>query len=101
VRGELGRGGRYMAGDAYAGAGGEPSTGFTLYLDTVIRALAPPVRERRLYVPFGVDHPTAVRMRGEGWKTVAGLSPEGDTKAEARRLRCTHILVDGRPTELT
>jgi len=100
VRGELGRGGRYLAGDAYAAAGGEPSTGFTLYLDTVIRALAPPTRERRLYVPFGVDHATGARLRGEGWTTVAGLLPEADTKAEARRLRCTHILVDGRPVEL-
>ena len=92
VRGELGRGGRYMAGDAYAEAGGEASTGFTLYLDTVIRALTPPAAQRRLYLPFGLDHAAAAELRGEGWTTVAGLSPEADAKAEARRLRCTHIL---------
>jgi ATP phosphoribosyltransferase regulatory subunit len=100
VRGELGRGGRYMAGDAYAEAGGEASTGFTLYLDTVIRALTPPAAQRRLYLPFGLDHATAAMRRGGGWMTVAGLSPEADAKAEARRLRCTHILVEGRPTAL-
>lgn len=100
VRGELGRGGRYMAGDAYAEAGGEASTGFTLYLDTIVRALAPPAAQRRLYLPFGLDHATAATLRGEGWTTVAGLALEKDPKAEARRLRCTHILVDGRPTAL-
>jgi ATP phosphoribosyltransferase regulatory subunit len=99
-RGELGRGGRYMAGDAYAEAGGEASTGFTLYLDTVIRALTPPAEQRRLYLPFGLDHAAAAKLRGEGWTTVAGLSPEADAKAEARRLRCTHILVEGRPVAL-
>jgi len=101
VRGELGRGGLYIAGDAYAGAGGEPSTGFTLYLDTVIRALAPPPAPRRLYLPFGIAPAAGAKLRGEGWLTVAGLSPETDTKAEALRLRCTHVLVDGRPVALT
>jgi ATP phosphoribosyltransferase regulatory subunit len=100
VRGELGRGGRYMAGDAYAEAGGEASTSMTLYLDTVSRALTPTAAQRRLYLPFGLDHATAATLRGEGWMTVAGLSPEADAKAEARRLRCTHILVEGRPTAL-
>jgi ATP phosphoribosyltransferase regulatory subunit len=101
VRGELGRGGRYMAGDAYAGAGGEASTGFTLYLDTVLRALPPQPETRRLYVPFGTDHATGAGLRGEGWLTVAGLSPESDAKAEAKRLRCTHVFVDGRPIALS
>jgi ATP phosphoribosyltransferase regulatory subunit len=101
VRGELGRGGRYMAGDAYAAAGGEASTGFTLYLDTVLRALPPQPETRRLYVPFGTDHATGAGLRGEGWLTVAGLSPESDAKAEAKRLRCTHVLIDGRPIALS
>ncbi|HEX2114763.1 MAG TPA: ATP phosphoribosyltransferase regulatory subunit, partial [Alphaproteobacteria bacterium] len=101
VRGELGRGGRYMTGDAYAASGGEASTGFTLYLDTVVRALASPQPQRRLYLDFGTDHAVGAKMRAEGWTTVAGLVPGGDAKTEARRLRCTHILVDGRPVELT
>jgi ATP phosphoribosyltransferase regulatory subunit len=101
VRGELGRGGRYMAGDAYAGAGGEASTGFTLYLDTLIRALVPPKAHRRLYLPFGADPALGAKLRAEGWTTVAGLVREDDTRAESQRLRCTHILVDGRPIELS
>ena len=61
VRGELGRGGRYMAGDAYAAAGGEPATGFTLYIDTLIRALPAPAGARRLYVPLGTAHADVAR----------------------------------------
>lgn len=100
VRGELGRGGRYMAGDAYAAEGGEPSTGFTLYIDTVLRALPPPLVARRLYLPFGIDHTEAARLRGEGWTTVSGLARESDARAEAKRLRCTHILLGGRSIAL-
>jgi ATP phosphoribosyltransferase regulatory subunit len=100
VRGELGRGGRYMAGDAYAAEGGEPSTGFTLYIDTVLRALPAPAGARRLYVPFGAAHADVVRLQGEGWTTVAGLAAESDARAEAKRLRCTHLLAGGRPIEI-
>jgi ATP phosphoribosyltransferase regulatory subunit len=100
VRGELGRGGRYMAGDAYAAEGGEPSTGFTLYIDTVMRAVPAPAGARRLYVPHGTAHKDATKLRDEGWITVAGLSGEADVRAEAKRLRCTHILANGRPAEI-
>ncbi len=100
VRGELGRGGRYMAGDAYAATGGEPSTGFTLYIDTVIRALPAPAGARRLYVPLGIAHADIARLQGEGWITVAGLTGTSDARAEAKRLRCTHLLANGHPVEI-
>jgi ATP phosphoribosyltransferase regulatory subunit len=100
VRGELGRGGRYMAGDAYAAGGGEASTGFTLYIDTVIRALPAPTAARRLYVPLGTSHADVVRWRNEGWIAVAGLTMETDARAEAKRLRCTHLLANGHPVEI-
>lgn len=100
VRGELGRGGRYMAGDAYAAEGGEPSTGFTLYIDTVLRALPAPGAPRRLYVPLGAAPGDVARLRSEGWITVAGLTAESDVRAEAKRLRCTHLFADGRPVEI-
>jgi ATP phosphoribosyltransferase regulatory subunit len=100
VRGELGRGGRYMAGDAYAAEGGEPSTGFTLYIDTVLRALPAPAGARRLYVPLGIAHADVARLRGEGWITVAGLTGDTDARAEAKRLRCTHLLANGHPVEI-
>jgi ATP phosphoribosyltransferase regulatory subunit len=88
VRGELGRGGRYRTGNGE----GEPATGFTLYTDTVLRALPPQPPTPRLYVPLGGDAAAAERCRGEGWATVAGLAPVADAAAEARRLNCGHWL---------
>src|SRR5579883_2016913 len=90
VRGELGRGGRYRTGNG----AGEPATGFTLYADTVLRALPPPEPPRRLYVPAGSSHALAKRLRGEGWVTVDGLVAAADAAVEAKRLGCGHRLQD-------
>lgn len=100
VRGELGRGGRFRAGgEAGSPVGGlrtgEPATGFTLYLDTILRAVPGPAPARRLYLPHGTARDEAARRRAEGWVTVAGLEPVADGKAEAVRLGCTHMLLDG------
>ncbi|HLB80038.1 MAG TPA: ATP phosphoribosyltransferase regulatory subunit, partial [Dongiaceae bacterium] len=91
VRGELGRGGRYLS-DA-----GESLTGFTLYMDTLLRALPPPPPARRLFVPAGAPPAAAARLRREGWVTVAALDPVADARAEARRQGCGHLLEAGRP----
>ncbi len=91
VRGELGRGGRYRVD------GDEPAVGFTLFMDSVMRALPPPVRARRVYLPVGSDPERAAALRDEGWVAVAGLDPCDDPRAEARRLGCDHVLIDGRP----
>ena len=99
VRGELGRGGRYSAGDAFAEAG-EPATGFTLFTDTILRALPPAPPAERLYLPYGTAPDIAAQLRAEGWRTVAGLAPENDPVAEARRLRCSHVFIGGAPTKL-
>ncbi len=95
VRGEMGRGGRY-----HVNGGGEPATGFSLFLDSVLRALPAPAREERLYLPHGTKPAVGAARRDEGWLTVAGLAPEGDADAEAGRLGCTHILRDGKISEL-
>jgi ATP phosphoribosyltransferase regulatory subunit len=97
-RGELGRGGRYLAD----GFGGEPetSTGFTLFMDTVLRAVPPAGDGGRLFLPQGTPAERGRALRAEGWVTVAGLDADGDPDAEARRLGCGHILRDGRAVEL-
>ena len=95
VRGELGNGGRYRAGQA-----GEPATGFTLYTDTVIRAVPAPELPQRVFVPFGADPAAAGRLRAAGLVTVAGLAPVVDAEEEARRLACDHVMVDGEPRPL-
>jgi ATP phosphoribosyltransferase regulatory subunit len=88
ARGELGRGGRYRTGNG----SGEPATGFTLYTDTILRALQPQAAMPRLYIPAGADAAAAARLRSEGWATLAGLDRVKDHAAEAKRLRCSHWL---------
>jgi ATP phosphoribosyltransferase regulatory subunit len=92
VRGELGRGGRYATDGA--GGPGEPATGFTLFMDSVLRALPEPAQPDRVYVPYA-ESDAARRVRADGWPALAGLVPEDDPAAEARRLGCTHLLEDG------
>jgi len=94
VRGELGRGGRYLA------TAGEPATGLTLFLDSVMRAVPPPAPAERLFLPFGTSQPAALAMHEQGWITLAGLEPEGDAAEQARRHACTHLYRNGAPEAL-
>lgn len=98
VRGEIGSGGHYIAGRGIEGQTEEPATGFTLYLDTILRALPEPTVPERVFLPAGTDTATAAALRADGWIAVSGLG-NGDT-AEARRLGCTHIVRDGRAVPL-
>lgn len=86
---ELARGGRYLCGDC------EPATGITLYPDQIIR-LAPPVALRpRLYIPFGTSAADADAARTAGYATIPGLMPHPAPDAEARRMGCSHVFLNG------
>ena len=80
--GELARGGRYLSDHD------EPATGMTLYPDAVRRAALPSARRPRLFLPLGHDRAAAAALRGQGYATVAALSPADAAAA----LRCTHQL---------
>ncbi len=95
--GELGRGGRYQAGDP---AAPEPATGFTLYTDTILRTLPEAAPVWRLFLPLGTSRADARILREEGWITVSALGPVDDWRTEAQRQGCTHILEDGAPRAL-
>ncbi len=86
---ELGRGGRYMSGEA------EPAFGLTLYPDAILRAVPDRAPRQRVLVPPGSGHDAAAELRRDGFVTVAALTPYMDAAEEARRLRCSHILRDG------
>jgi ATP phosphoribosyltransferase regulatory subunit len=94
VRGEIGRGGRYAA------SGGEPATGFTLFMDTIGRAVPEAAAKRRVFLPAGTDARTGQRLRAQGWVTVAALDKDGDARGEAGRLGCTHVFSAGKPVPL-
>jgi ATP phosphoribosyltransferase regulatory subunit len=90
VRGELGRGGRYLTGD------NEAATGFTLYLDTIMQAVTPLKPLPRLLLPLGAAWGEHRAWQGKGYVTVAALGG-GDAKSEAKRMNCSHALADGKP----
>jgi len=95
VRGALGRGGTYaiLSGEA----GSEPATGFSLYPDPLIDALAAAETGRdTLFLPLGHDPAQAERLRAIGWRTVAALSDA----CEPGALGCTHRLQDGEAVKL-
>ena len=91
---ELGRGGRYLSGDA------EPATGLTLYPDAMLRALPPRPARPRAYVPRGTPRHEATALRNLGYATVPALNGN-DPAQEAARLGCTHILRGGAAVPLT
>ncbi len=105
VRGELGRGGRYATeppARATGDASPEPesATGFTLFMDSVQRALSEPPPPRRLYLPPDCPAARGNELRAEGWITLAGLEAVADFATEARRMGCSHALIDGAITAL-
>lgn len=95
LRGAVGRGGTYTI--LADGEGSEPATGFSLYPDPLIDALAAAeARRDTLFLPLGHDPQVAMRLRAIGWRTVAALS-DAD---EAAALGCTHRLEGGEAVRL-
>ena len=86
---ELGRGGRYICGEA------EPATGLTLFPDSVLRAAPARQARERVFIPGGTELAAQRALRAAGFATVAALAAYADPIAEAHRLGCTHILRDG------
>lgn len=106
ARSELGRGGRYAAnggdiGRTMSGDDADSSTGFTLYMDSVIQALPERALARRIFLPAGSDPGRARALRAESWVTVAGLDERADARAEARRLGCSHALLNNEIVAVT
>lgn len=89
VRGELGRGGRYLSGD------NEAATGFTLYLDTIMQAVTPLKSLPRLLLPLGAAWSEHRAWQGKGFVTVAALDA-GEARTQAKQMNCSHALVDGK-----
>ena len=87
--GELGRGGRYRTG------AGEDATGVSLFMDAVLTALPAAQRMRRVLLPAGTPGAEGGRLRSEGWVTVSALDSGIEPAAEARRLGCSHALIEG------
>jgi len=90
VRGELGRGGRYEL------SSGETATGFSLFGDSLMRALPAAANSQKVYLPEGTTVEQADAVRAQGHATLQGFTGSADAKAEAQRMGCSHLYVDGR-----
>jgi ATP phosphoribosyltransferase regulatory subunit len=98
-RQELARGGRYSAGYPEDGVS-EPATGFTLYMDAVLAASeSAPVRPR-LYLPASIAWREAAPWQAKGYAVVRAVTSAADPRAEAKRLGCSHALIDGEAVPL-
>lgn len=98
-RQELARGGRYSAGYPEDGVS-EPATGFTLYMDAVLASSETPSERPRLFLPAGTPWRDAAPWQAKGYAVVRAVTPAEDSRREAKRLRCTHALVDGEAVPL-
>ncbi len=98
-RQELARGGRYAAGYPEDGTS-EPATGFTLYMDAVLASSNATAARPRLFVPLKTPWNEAAPWQDKGYAIVRALSPAADPRAEAKRLRCSHALIDGEAVPL-
>jgi len=92
-REELARGGRYSAGYPEDGVS-EPATGFTLYLDAVLSASDTAPGRPRLFLPPGTPWSEAAPWQTKGYAVVRGVTASADPRTEAKRLRCSHALID-------
>jgi len=96
IRGELGRGGRYRT--TTVNGSGEDSTGVTLYLERVMRALPQRKDSDAVYVPFAAGLETLVRLVDAGETCRFGTVSASDSKAEAKEaaaMNCRRIFRDG------
>ena len=75
-------------------------TGFTLFIDTILRVIPEADPPPRVFVPVGSDDDAVAALRNDGWVTVAALENANDTAAEARRQGCSHIWKAGKPAPI-
>ncbi|MXV36581.1 MULTISPECIES: ATP phosphoribosyltransferase regulatory subunit [unclassified Saccharibacter] len=87
-REELGRGGRYRAGE-------EDACGLTLHPQALLRVAPSLSKTSRCMVPAGLSKKDLSSLHEAGYATVAALDDEADLKESARHLRCSHIWQDG------
>lgn len=94
VRGELGSGGRYQAGQSDTEAG-EPATGFTLFLDSILRAVEAPEPAPKAYLPAATPRDAAATLRRQGYRTLQGQADDGNAEAAAKHMGCSHLFLNG------
>jgi ATP phosphoribosyltransferase regulatory subunit len=74
--------------------GSEPATGVTRYGEAVLRAAGAPAARPRLCLPPGTPWSDARPWQAKGYAVVRGVTAADDPRVEAKRLLCSHALID-------
>ena len=91
VRGEIGRGGRYLVNDTNGIDSSETATGASIYVDTILRALPRPKKRDRILVEESSTN-AVTKLRKEGWITVEYFEENSSDIIEyAKKTGCTHF----------
>lgn len=93
---ELARGGRYALDQKEANS----STGFTIYINNIVRNIQVELEEEKVYVPVGAPPEIIPPLQEGGYIIINGLEGEANAEEEAERLGCTHIYRNGDIEEL-
>jgi ATP phosphoribosyltransferase regulatory subunit len=92
IRGELGRGGFYEAlfqlGPKKQHK--EPATGFTLYMDSMLRAVTAQDNIKRIFVPAGTSWSEGRALQEQGYVVIRGGADKASAK-ELAGMNCTHV----------
>lgn len=99
VRGELGRGGRYVVNAEHGE--GELATGFSLYLDSLMRAIIVEEQERNIFIPNGTERTLLSDLQKDGYRTILGLEDVKDEISEAKRMKCGFIWQNNKINEIS
>ncbi len=97
IRGELGRGGYYEASFRLNEKQNhkEPANGFTLYMDSMLRAIAELEILPRLFVPAGTAWSEIKKYQDDGYAVIRGTSAKMSPK-DLAAMDCTHIYKNGK-----
>ena len=69
-------------------------------LSAILAASDTPPETPRLYLPAGTKWYAAADWQAKGYAVVRGVTPCDDPRAEAKRLLCSHALIDGEAVPL-
>jgi ATP phosphoribosyltransferase regulatory subunit len=96
IRGELGRGGAYQS---QFGAKSEPACGFTLYLDSVLRALPPGTAfsGKAVLIPGKISWRELAQLQEDGWEIIRAPGTSG---IPGKSGDATHIYKNGKMKDI-
>jgi ATP phosphoribosyltransferase regulatory subunit len=89
VRGEIGRGGRYLTNNIDEKTTPETATGVSLFIDTILRALPEPEQHSSVFVS-ALTPDIASKLRKKGWIVIECFDDDLNIKKNAAEFGCSH-----------